>query len=273
LTHPTQNCEIVDSCAGDSKKCYLAGEVSLQVHNETVFTANRSTSEAAIRSGLAAALKVPSKNVAVLQVSGWDFNFPPNLAKLASAAGIEPECEEATDGGGMCGAQSQCQYNEEYGGCFDENEEYCDCPEDGGDDEGSDARRLQAGTELQDLYQNTSVVTGGRALVKWAVSEPPTRLTPGFLRTRRQSLRNRMNRAFQVGKNGSAPNVISGVTFFQPGTFSQRQYGEALVNAQQAVPHDGYSDENNHGSGVQPEDSDHSSPAGLNTTSAPPFDP
>jgi len=224
----------VHSCGGDINSCYLAGELSLDVRNEPVFTANKSASETAIRSGLAAALKVPSRNVAILQVSGWDFNFPSNMKELASAAGWGNKCEDEDEGASQCGEESQCVYDKDSDTCYDDSGEVCDtCPEASSSDEYPEypeTRRLQAGIALQDPYRNMSVVTGGRAFVKWAVSRPSPLLIPDFLQFRRGALLHIMNRAFRGNTTGPAPPVISGATFLQPGTFSTRVYGEALLH-------------------------------------------
>jgi len=75
--HPLKNCDITRLCRANELQCIvMTGQLVLDVSNATAFESSKSTTESAIVNALASALKVVSSTVDVLQVRGWEHNWP-----------------------------------------------------------------------------------------------------------------------------------------------------------------------------------------------------
>jgi len=265
--HPTKNCDIVYSCAGDPNQCYMVGQVVLNVTNETEFTANKSVTEAALKAGLAKGFKVPPGKVDVLQVCGWAYNFPNNLANLAKASGVSSrkndQCEVSSllpdwcsdpqgsgDGSGYgYGDGSQYGYGDgsQYG--YDDGSQYgyYDGSQYGYDDnyaagDPGYARRMQEdhykqGSRLGEDYSSSgSVVNDGVTKVKFVVSKPPASLLPEVVPARGHLIIANINQQFQVG-NTTPPLIVANATFtpWPPAMVSQKEYSTTLIALQAEV--------------------------------------
>jgi len=77
MQHPLKNCDITRLCPASNPGCMvMAGQLVLSVSNATGFEANRTATEFAIVNGLASVLDVSDSAVDLLQVRGWDHNWP-----------------------------------------------------------------------------------------------------------------------------------------------------------------------------------------------------